>query len=229
MSTRFVDSFVVWENSFVAWADDVLATMPPELLAAIIDPYSGGAWLWLVDIQIPGYSSIKYASNTEDVFYAGYTYAKSNFKVGLATLSGDGSVPRSGLVIAQDADYTLEDKINATQGAGGGIVKIIRAHEDFLEFSIRELEQEMHILTANSDAENVTFLLGIPNPLLRKIPLRRYSSKTCPYALPSLFKQLECGYIGSDPTCTGKLEDCFTKGNIQRWGAEIGLDPAVAK
>lgn len=206
-----------------------IALMPPELHESIIDPYAGGAWLWMVKVTIPGYSPLWYVRNTEDKTYGGKLYTKNNFKIGLATLSGDGSVPRSALVIAQDADYTLEDRINATQGAGGGTVKIIRAHEDFLDKFIIELEQYVGILTANSDANNITFKLGIPNPLQRKIPLRRYSSKTCPYALPSLFKGLECQYTGGDTTCTGKFEDCFDKNNTEHWGGEIGLDPAVAR
>ncbi len=203
--------------------------IPPAMHEALIDPYSGGAWLWLVRINIPGYASLWYARNTEDIVYGGQTYAANNFDVGLASLSGEGSVPRYGLIVAQDADHTLEDKINATQGAGGGTVKIIRCHEDFLDNTILELEQLLDILTANSDTKNVVFHLGIPNPLLKKIPLRRYTSKRCPYALPSLFKGPECQYAGGDATCTGLYEDCFTKGNSVHWGAEIGLDPAVSR
>ncbi|KKN57533.1 hypothetical protein LCGC14_0561500 [marine sediment metagenome] len=203
--------------------------MPPELHASIVDPYAGGAWMWLVRIRIPGYTSLYYARNTENITYGGKVYIKNNFNVGLAALVGDGSVPRSGLVITQDAAHTLEDIINATEGAGTGTVKVIRAHEDFLDKFIVELEQENQILTGSSDADKVTFQLGMPNPLLRKIPLRRYSSKVCPYALPSLFKGAECQYTGLDPTCTGKFEDCFTKGNTVNWGGEIGLDPATAR
>ncbi|KKN40060.1 hypothetical protein LCGC14_0737230 [marine sediment metagenome] len=203
--------------------------MPPQMHQGIIDPYSGGAWLWLVRIKIPGYTPLYYASNTENITYAGKVYVKNNFKVGLASLVGDGSVPRSGLVIAQEGGYVLEDIINATQGAGNGVVKIIRAHEDHLDKFIVELEQEVKILVANSDSKDVTFLLGIPDPLLKKVPLRRYSSKTCPYAAPSLFKGVECQYAGVDATCTGKYEDCFTKGNSALWGGEIGLDPAVGR
>ena len=203
--------------------------MPPAMHEDLIDPYVGGAWLWLVEITIPGYSDIRYARNTEDVFYAGRNYPAFNFDVGLGSLVGNGSVPHYSLVIAHDGDYTLEDIINATEGAGGGTITIIRVHEDFLDEYILELVQEVTILTANSDTDNITFQLGIPNPLLKKIPLRRYSSKKCPYALPSLFKGLECQYAGADPICTGKYEDCFTKGNIIHWGGEIGLDPAAAK
>ena len=202
--------------------------IPAEMLAALIDPYSGGAWLWLVKINIPGYSAILLSRNTEDVVYAGQTYIADNFNVGLVPLAGDGSVPRIMLSVAQDANYTLEDKINATKGAGGGTIRIIRVHEDFLADIIVELEQTVRILKADSDTKQVVFSLGLPNPLLKKIPLRGYSSKKCPYSWPGLFKGPECQYAGGDATCTGKYEDCFTKGNAIHWGGDLGLDPNVA-
>lgn len=49
-------------------------------------------------------------------------------------------------------------------------------------------------------------------------------SKTCPYALPILFKGRECQYAGRDNTCTGTYGDCFTKGNITRWAGEPAED-----
>jgi len=205
------------------------AEITPAMHAALIDPYSGGAWLWLVEISILGYEIIRLARNTEDVIYAYNLYEKNNFNIGLAPLISDSSVPQIILRIAQDADYTLEDKINATQGAGGGQVKIIRTHEDFLTEFIEELEQTVDILTSNSDTEYVTFLLGISNPLMKKIPSKRYSSKLCSYARPALFKGVECQYAGSDSVCTGSFEDCYVKGNSIHWGAELGLDPNTIK
>jgi len=203
--------------------------MPPEMHAALINPYSGGAWLWLTEIRIPGYSAILLARNPVDVIYAGQTFDADNLEIGMSPLIGDGSVPRTLVKVAQDGDYTLEDKINATKGAGGGSIKIIRAHEDFLDKFIVELEQTVRILTADSDISHVIFQLGIPDPLLRKVPLRRYSSKVCPYALPGLFKGIECQYVGEDGSCTGKFTDCLEKENAVHFGAALGLDPQAAK
>ena len=203
--------------------------IPPAMHAALIDPYSGGAWLWLVNITIPGYAVISLVRNPADVVHVGRTYQKNNFNIGLASLVADGSVPRITLQVVQDRDHTLEDKINATEGASGGTVQIIRAHEDFLTYDILPLKHTMKILTANSDYQHVNFLLGLTNPLLKKIPLRRYSSKICPYADPSLFKGPECQYPGDDPICSGLYEDCFTKGNAEHWGANLGLDPSTTR
>ena len=228
MAIRWKNDFVIFKDDFVRWVTST-NEMPPELHASLIDPYSGGAWIWLVEITIPGYSPIRYARNTENVIYAGALYTAYNFQVGIAKLASNGSVPRISLSVAQDANCTLEDKVNATQGAGGGTVKIIRTHEDFFDTRITECEQLVRILTCNSDTQAVYFQLGIPNPLLRKIPLRRGSSKICPYATPSLFKGPECQYAGGDATCVGTYEACCDKSNEEHWGGEIGLDPSTMK
>ena len=228
MAADWENNSVTFENNTVQWVD-IYAEIPPEMLLAIVDPYSGGAWLWLVEINITGYDPIRYAKNTEDIIYRGVLFTRNNFEVGLDALTGDGSIPRYGLVISQDSAYTLEDKINATEGACGGTVKIIRTHEDFLDCYIEELEQTVRILVANSDTKQITFVLGIPNPLMQKIPLRRYTSKKCPYAMPSLFKGPECQYAGVDATCLGRYEDCYDKSNQVHWGSELGLDPAAGR
>ena len=228
MAADWENNSVTFENNTVQWVD-IYAEIPPEMLLAIVDPYSGGAWLWLVEINITGYDPIRYAKNTEDIIYRGVLFTRNNFEVGLDALTGDGSIPRYGLVIAQDSAYTLEDKINATEGACSGTVIIIRTHEDFLDSYITELEQTIRILVANSDTEWITFQLGMPNPLMQKIPLRRYTSKKCPYAMPSLFKGPECQYAGVDATCLGRYEDCHDKSNQVHWGSELGLDPAAGR
>ncbi len=225
ISTEKLSGIIAAQSSVVGVIQSGYAVMPPEMHEALIDPYSGGAWLWLVEIKLPGYGLLRYARDRVNIIYAGQTYTKNNFDPGLAALTGDGSLSRTALKVAQDANYTLEDKINATQGGSGGWVKIIRAHEDFLDKFIDELEQITDILTAESDTIHVKFTLGIQDPLRRKVPLYIYSSKHCPYMKPGLFKGPECQYAGADPTCTGKYEDCFTKGNQIHYGADLGLDP----
>lgn len=223
---------IITPNDFVLEAtllsSDVLTgylEIPPAILESLMDPYAGGAWLWLCEISIQGYERVRIARNTEDVIYCGITFEKSNFRLGLQPLTGDGSVPRISLQVLQDRDRVLEDIINETQGAGGGTVKVIRTHEEFLTRFVKDLEANFDVLTAESDTEWVTFTLGIPNPLMRKMPLRLNSSKRCPYALPGLFKGPDCQYAGLDLICTGTYDDCLTKGNAVHWGAEMGLDP----
>jgi len=196
---------------------------------ALIDPSTDSAKLWLVKITVPGYDVMRLARNTEDVKYGQFVFEKNNFDIALAAMTSDGSVPQVILKVAQDPDHVLEDIVNETQGASDGSVTIYHVNEDFLSNEINELKADYDILTGNSDYEWVYLILGLPSPLLRKIPLRIDSSKQCPYALPELYKGPECQYDGEDATCTGYYDDCRTKGNDGLWGGEMGLDPNAGR
>lgn len=226
------DSDVVFRDSDVVWKNHipVYFNIPPLMHKALIDPYSGGAWMWLCQIIVPGFATIRRARNTKNVTYGEKVYTKWNFEIGRQPFVGDGSIPRIALKVAQDPDKSLEKIVNATKGGHHGKIKMMRVHEDFLDYEIKALEVNYEILNADSDWEWVYFTLGIPNPLTQKLPLRIGSSKICPLALPELFKGPECQYTGSETSCKGTIEDCRdTKNNAVHWGGELGLDPNVAR
>jgi len=201
--------------------------IPPVMHKDLIDPYSGGAWLWLAEIAVSGYSTERIARNTEDVPYGPDTFDKFNFQIGEQMFSGDGSIPRVTLKVFQDVNRKIEDIVNETEGALGAGIKLIKVCEKFLDTPIAALEADYENLAAESDSEWVTFTLGIPNPLTQRIPLRIYSSSMCPWATPSLFTGPECQYPGEDANCSGGYEECYQKGNAVHWGGELGLDPNV--
>lgn len=222
--TYFRDSDVVWTNHLPVYAD-----IPPSMHQDLIDPYSGGAWLWLCQIIVPGYATTRIARNTEDVEYGEKNYDKFNIQIGEQIFSGDGSIPRVTLRVFQDVNRIIEDMVNETEGALGGQVKLIRVCEKYLDTPVAALEADYENLASESDSEWVTFTLGIPNPLTQRFPLTICSSSMCPYATPTLFKGPECQYTGGDSSCTGTYEDCYTKGNAVHWGGELGLDPNVVR
>ncbi len=200
-------------------------TLTPSVNQDVINPYSGGAWLYLCEIAVPTQSTQFLARNTEDVVYDTQRYTKANVDIGDRVFSGDASIPRVTLRVHQDAGKEIERIVNDTFGALNGTVKVIKVGEKFLAPPIAALEADYDILAAESDTEWVTFTLGIPNPLTQKIPLETYSSSSCRYATPSLFKGCMCQYTGADTSCTGAYDDCRTKGNAVHWGGQIGLDP----
>lgn len=204
-------------------------TIPSFIEKTLIDPYSGGAWLWLAKIFVSDeYATRRIARNTENVIYGGETFEKFNFDIGKQTFAGDGKVPRIMLRTSQDPD--IENIINASKGAHGGTIKIIRVNENFTAFEVEALEAIYSIISAESDFGHCIFTLGIPNPLSRRIPLRIYNSKLCPYAVPTLFKGPECQYEGGLTACTGTIEDCRdNKINQVHWGGELGLSPNVTR
>ena len=203
--------------------------IPPLMHKDLIDPYSGGAWLWLCEFAMPGQATQRIARNTEDVRYDGEDYEKFNMQISEQMFSGDGSIPRVTLRIFQDANRVMEKIVNDTGGALGANVKLIRVNENFLTTPVSALEFDYDALASVSDTEWVTFTLGIPNPLTQRFPLWFYNSSMCHLATPSLFGGPECQYAGPDPTCTGTYEDCYLKGNAENWGGEPGLDPNVVR
>jgi phage-related protein len=227
----WTDSDVYFRNADTIWLNHfpVLADISPAIQRDMIDPYSGGAWLWLTQIIVPGYDTLRIARNNEDVVYGEDSFEKFNLEIGEQVFSSDGSIPRVALRIFQDVNRVVEDMINETEGALGAEVKLIRVCENYLSTPIKALEADYENLAAESDSSWVTFLLGVPNPLTQRIPLEIYSSNRCQQATPSLFKGPACQYTGSDPSCTGTYEDCFAKGNAENWGGELGLDPKVIK
>jgi len=200
-------------------------TLPANVAEDSIRPYSGGAWLVLCEIAIPTQNTQYLARNTEDVTFAGQDYDAHSFDVSEQIWSCDGSVPRITLRVAQDRSRAIENIINDTQGGIDGTISVIKVGENFLDTPIPALQADYDILAAASDDDWVTFTLGIPNPLTVAVPKRIYTSKSCPWATPSLFKGPECGYAGADTECTGTYDDCYAKGNQARFGADLGLDP----
>ena len=200
-------------------------TLTPEYNQNLTDPFAGGAWLWLAEVVVPAQTTQRIACNTEDTVYGSDTFTKWAFDISDQVYSGDGSIPRVTLRIAQDSGRTFEQIVNDTLGCLDGTVKIIRANEKYLDTPVTALESLYDVLGAESDDEWVTLTLGIPNPLTADMPKRVYSASGCPFAVPALFKGPECGYAGADTTCTGTLEACHTKGNDARWGGDLGLDP----
>lgn len=208
----------------------VFAEIPPIMHKDLIDPFSGGAWLWLAQIVVPGYDTQRITKNTADIRYGKEDYKKWSVRIGKQPFVGDGSIPRIVLQVGQDPDGVIEEIVNASEGAYNGTVKLIRVNEKFLDYEVTALEVDYSMLVAESNTEWVTFVLGIPNPLTQRIPLRIGSSKICPWMVPELFKGVECQYIGPDTSCTGTIVDCRdSKDNAIHWGSELGLDPNVTR
>lgn len=199
--------------------------IPSDHQRDIIDPFSGTAWFYLVEIVVPGFDTVRLARNTVNVTYDGDVYTKYNFDVSEQVISSDGSVPRTSIVFAQEDDRTIEDLTNESEGCENGTVKVIKVCSDFLDASVPALEMNYEILGTDSTEEQVVYTLGPPNYLSRKVPLRIYTVEPCPWSEDDLFGGVECGYAGEDSSCVGTYTACVAKGNEVNFGGDLGLDP----
>ena len=198
--------------------------LPSNLQNDLIRPNRPNQWLWLCRFAVSGQTTQYMARNTEDVNYDTTDYAAMALEVGNQTKGGDGSIPEVTLKVTA-LNETLYDIIQATQGAVGGAVKLIKVNSDFLETAIPALEADYEALAAQADTDWIYFTLGVPNPMNQRYPLFDYCSSICRNAKPGLFKGAECQYTGGETSCNGTLEDCRdNKNNAVNWGGFIGLN-----
>ena len=198
-------------------------TLPSSFKESLIDPLDKNVWLWLVQLAIPSESTQYVVGNNENVTYDGQLYSADNIEVGARNINSEGNIPTITLRTTA-LNSTIYELVQRSSGASGADVKLIKVNNAFLATSIPALEADFENLVSRSDEEWIYFTLGVPNPMLKRIPLRDYSSSICPYATPTLFKKSRCRYAGADTTCTGTYEDCLSKGNQTSWGGFIGLD-----
>jgi len=198
-------------------------TLPNEFKESLLDPMDKNCWLWMVQIAVAPEDTVYAAGNNEDVTYATQKYTADNLEVSERDVNSSGNVPT--LTLRTSAlNSTIYDLVQKTSGGDGGDVKLIKVNNDFLSTSIPALEADYEVIRCKTDSKWIYFTLGVPNPMLKRIPLREYSSSICPYATPTLFKKSRCKYAGADPTCTGTYEDCLGKSNDTNWGACLRLD-----
>ena len=198
-------------------------TLPDDLKESLLDPMDQNTWLWMVQIAVPSESTIYAAGNNEAVTYDGQEYTADNLEVSARDIGSSGNIPTV-VLRTSTLNSTIYDLIQETSGGAGADIKLIKVNNDFLSIAIPALEADFENIKCKVDSEWIYFTLGVPNPMLKRIPLRDYSSSICPYATPTLFKKSRCRYAGADPSCTGTFEDCLAKGNAVHWGGWLGLD-----
>ena len=198
-------------------------TLPDAFEESLLDPLDKNIWLWMVQLAIPSASKQFIVGNNEHTTYDGQLYSADNIEVGARNVSSEGNIPTITLRTSA-LNSTIYDLVQNSSGAAGADVKLIKVNGDFLSTAIPALEADFENLVSKCDEEWIYFTLGVPNPMLQRVPLRDFSSSICPYATPTLFTKSRCQYVGTDLTCSGTYEDCLGKGNASFWGGFIGLD-----
>lgn len=201
-------------------------TLPGPMRRDLLKPNRGGVWLWLCEIVIPSETTQRFTDNTEDITYNGDDFTKMSMGIQEIDFDSEGTIPQMILQVS-NVQRTMEDLINQTEGLLNSTVKLVKVNNKFLDNQISALEYNYDVLAADSDEENCTITLGVPNLLTQRFPLREYSSKRCPWATPTWFKGAHCQYAGADTECDGTYEECKSKGNQVNFGGELGLDPAT--
>lgn len=183
---------------------------------------TGSAWLWLLDITIPGVEEIlRLVNNPKNLVYGGNTYTKCNFTLGPWESTKPGEIPRRTLSITnvELVEYMLP-YVEDYEGAVGSTVVITPVNSYHLDVDMSSKAQEYKIMRSSPGEKWIAFVLGASNPLLQRFPRDRYQGVYCRFL--RYFKDVECGYSG-EGSCNGTYAKCKELGNETRFGAELGL------
>ena len=157
-----------------------------------------GAWIWLLEISTTGYTTLRYANNNENVVWpatGGNTYCPLSFIMEDINVSTRGEFPEYRILMGDvDVESALRVQIRATDGMVGSTIRFLVVHSSHLDLTTPAIDETAEILSCETSAEAVTFVVGIPSLLSRRFPRDRYvpgfcrhkfGGALCQYKLPT--------------------------------------------
>jgi len=180
------------------------------------------AWLWLLDIDITGESTLHFVNNIENVTYRGTVYNKCNFNMDWYNKSEPGRLSNLTLSItnADLINYILP-YVDDYDGLVGETITRTPVNSKYLSIDMSAKAEEFVVTGCSAGEKWIAFVLGAPSMLNRKFPPSRYFSGYCRHV--GKFKGVECGYSGAESTCNGSPGDCEDRNNLARFGGQMGL------
>lgn len=182
---------------------------------------SPGVWIDLLQVDIPTVGTLYLARNTEPVTFDGNTYTPFGCSIN--------SIPqdlRGGLEEVEVSVSNVTREFSAyveQQELRGARVKLITVSSLHLGDPTAMLEEiDFEINEISVQEEVVSFRLGHERLLQQNFPGMRYLRNNCRW----IYKSVECGYVGSLPTCDKVLEGdngCRAHANTKRFGGFPGL------
>jgi phage-related protein len=191
-------------------------------------------WLVLLDIVMPSdiQDVLRVVNNVEAVTYQGLEYIPFNFMVDDREEASQGGLPTFALR-ASNVNGILQGALEDYDGGVGAVVTFRVVHNKNMSGD-PDLEESFTILSADCDAEYVTFTLGGENPMRKLFPLFFYTASRCRhvYNTPAMQAALDprgvmCGYQGSMTTCSHILSGdtgCRAHNNVINFGGQYGID-----
>lgn len=184
---------------------------------------SDKAFVLLLDVEIVDElgnvgETIHLARNSEDVLYKGTDYTASNFSV---KLNLDISEEPKLEVTAEDPTGVLRQKMEQYAGAAGFPVTLTVVNTGNLD-QPPEIQESFKVVSSSASGYQVTFTMGIDNPVAQRFPNRIQWQNQCSYR----YKGTRCKYAGPLATCDFTYQGpngCKAHANQANFGGFLGL------
>lgn len=181
------------------------------------------AFVVLLDVELLDNSGnvsevLRICRNTENIVYQGEQYIAANFTYDLA--SDNESSPKL-TINADDPSGFIRQKMQEYDGGVGFSCWLTVINTGNLS-QPPEIQEEFEVVSSSTEGYQVSFSLGIPNPLSQRFPRRIQMRKQCTVN----FKDDRCKYSGADKTCSYTYDGpngCLSKGNAVNYGGFRGL------
>ncbi len=157
-------------------------------------------WLFLLDVVTPDARVYYLVHNNEDIVFQGRTYVKFPFQIELPEINSEGAVPSWNIKVV-NAARTLEKTMQETRGMTDSVITLRVVNAGYLTEDHVDLETEIKVLEAFSDANWITWRCGGRNLYRDLWPMLRYLASYC----NQKFKWHECYY--NDPTASVVIGD----------------------
>ena len=145
---------------------------------------STSPWLFLIDINIVGGTVFNLVANNEDISFQGRTYSAFPFTVQLPKSENKGQIPTIKIQVS-NVMRVIQAALETTNGGIGSTVTLYVVNAALLSEDYSELTMNFEVISAECNAEWITFNLGLPNPLRRRFPLYRYLALSCRWTFNS--------------------------------------------
>lgn len=183
---------------------------------------SGGAWLVLLEVQVPDGPTLNFARNNEDVIWNGITWVAFPFQMDVVGEESKGEIPKVSIRVS-NVTRAVQTYLEEADGGVGAVAILRVVHSSHLDLSDPELEESYAVTNVKADAQWVSFTLGISYPTTARRPARRNLKNFCPFK----YGGVECGAsaatVAAFPTCSKTLAACRERSNSTRFGGEPSI------
>lgn len=181
------------------------------------------AWLVLVDIDVKdaGGTHVEYVrlvQNNENITYKGNLYTAAEFDIGVNQAMDEEPTMK---FTAFDPTGVVRQKMEEYAGGVGFAVTVAIINTANM-LADPEIEEVFQVVDASAPGFNVSWTLGVENPLKHTFPPRKQFRDRCMFK----YKGLRCKYAGPLPSCDFSKDGangCRVHNNIPNIGSFGGL------